>query len=196
MPASTDNSKDRLDRITTGAGDDGYTALVGGQRLPKFHPRLEAIGALDELNAALGVTLAELPVNTAWHLRLVAVQHDLFDLGGELAMPPPTALLSQAHCQRLESWQADWQTELPALRNFLLPGGSRAVALLQWCRTVCRRAERRLVALSADSHSTNPHSLVYLNRLSDLLFVASRALARERGEAEALWQQNIHDRLD
>ncbi|MEM7217656.1 MAG: cob(I)yrinic acid a,c-diamide adenosyltransferase [Pseudomonadota bacterium] len=179
---------DRLTSITTGSGDDGTTRVVGPDKLAKDSPRIEAIGAVDELNASLGVALAELPEDSELRATLARTQHELFDLGGELAMPG-TAIVGPEAIARIEAAQAAWNASLPPLQNFLLPGGSRSVATLQLARTVCRRAERRLVTLGAAADDLNPDARVYLNRLSDLLFVAGRIRARELGEAETLWEQ-------
>lgn len=191
---------DRLTSITTGTGDDGTTGIVGGDRLGKDDPRIEAIGCVDELNCAIGLAVAELDDDSSHAAqlggRLIAIQHDLFDLGGELAMPPE-ALLAASHHQRLSNWQDEMNATLPALANFILPGGSKALATLHIARSSARRAERRLVTLAGASSVTgaaavNAESLVYLNRLSDFLFVAARWLCAQRGDAERLWQQNIH----
>jgi len=162
---------DRLTSITTGTGDDGTTGIVGGERLGKDDPRIEAIGCIDELNTFIGSAHAELmllsaPVGNALAQRLLSIQHDLFDLGGELAMPPE-AILADSHHARLSRWQEEMNATLEPLANFILPGGSRALAAI------------------------NAASLVYLNRLSDLLFVAGRYLAAETGTPEHLWQQNL-----
>ena len=184
---------DRLTSITTGTGDDGTTGIVGGARLGKDAPRIEAIGCVDELNCAVGLAIAELNDGSAPAKllagRLIAIQHDLFDLGGELAMPPEV-LLAASHHERVSTWQEDMNAKLPALANFILPGGSKALATLHLARSSARRTERRLVTL-ASAEKVNPESLVYLNRLSDFLFVAARWLCAERGDAERLWQQNI-----
>ena len=188
----------RLTSITTGTGDDGTTSIVGDNRLGKDDPRIEAIGCVDELNCAVGLAMAELDDNSEvanlLQGRLIAIQHDLFDLGGELAMPPEV-ILADSHHQRLTLWQNDMNEKLPPLANFILPGGSKALAGLHLARSSARRAERRLVALArteADENRVNAASVVYLNRLSDFLFVAARWLCAERGDSELLWQQNIH----
>ena len=188
---------DRLTSITTGTGDDGTTGIVGGDRLGKDDPRIEAIGCIDELNCSIGHALAELDdeahnqSSAVGELasRLLVVQHDLFDLGGELAMPPEQ-LLQNAHHERLTRWQEAMNESLAPLANFILPGGSRSLAALHLARSSARRAERRLVTLGR-TDGVNPQSLIYLNRLSDLLFVAARWLARETETQEQLWQQNI-----
>lgn len=186
---------DRLTSITTGTGDDGTTGIVGGDRLGKDEPRIEAIGCVDELNCAVGAACAEMgelehAAAAELGMRLLAIQHDLFDLGGELAMPPEV-ILGEAHHLRLTRWQETMNAGLAPLANFILPGGNRLLAALHIARSSARRAERRLVAL-ARQDDINPQSLIYLNRLSDLLFVAARWLAAETGAPEQLWQQNIH----
>ncbi len=176
----------RLSRIVTRTGDDGSTGLASGARIAKHHARVAALGDVDELNSALGVLLAEtLPED----LRdpLLGVQHDLFDLGGELSLPGH-ALLAAHHLERLEQLIAKFNADLPPLREFVLPGGSRAAALAHLARTICRRAERTVATLAAQE--TLPAlSLQYLNRLSDLLFVLARTLNRAAGSGDVLWQQ-------
>jgi cob(I)alamin adenosyltransferase len=176
----------RLTRIYTRTGDGGTTGLADRSRLSKDAPRIEAIGAVDELNSTLGVLLAEVlpdPVRTC----MENVQHDLFDLGGELSVPGH-AIMSKAHVERLERELDRLNGALPPLKDFVLPGGSRAAALAHVARTVCRRAERRLVTLSRKQKLSRP-ILAYLNRLSDLLFVLARALNRDAGRPDVLWQQ-------
>lgn len=186
---------DRLTSITTGTGDDGTTSIVGGDRLGKDDPRIDCIGCVDELNCFVGQALAEttlLEHAGASELgnRLLAIQHDLFDLGGELAMPPEQILKSDHH-NRLTRWQEEMNTALEPLANFILPGGNRSLAAIHIARSTARRAERRLVQLSR-GEPINGESLIYLNRLSDFLFVAARWLAKTTSTAEQLWQQNIH----
>jgi len=186
---------DRLTSITTGTGDDGTTGIVGGDRLGKDEPRIECIGCVDELNCFIGQALAEtalLEHAAASELgnRLLAIQHDLFDLGGELAMPPEQILKSDHH-NRLTRWQEEMNATLDPLANFILPGGNRALGAVHVARSSARRAERRLVQLSRVD-AINAESLIYLNRLSDFLFVAARWLAKATGASEQLWQQNIH----
>ncbi|WP_028536346.1 cob(I)yrinic acid a,c-diamide adenosyltransferase [Paludibacterium yongneupense] len=175
----------RLSRIVTRTGDDGSTGLGDGSRVGKESPRIEALGDVDELNSVLGVLLAEsLPSDvTDW---LCAVQHDLFDLGGELAVPG-YAVLTVGHVEALERQLALFNADLPMLKEFILPGGSRASALSQQARAVCRRAERALVALARDEAVSTPARL-YLNRLSDALFILARYLNRAAGVADVLWQ--------
>lgn len=153
--------------------------------MPKDDPRIEAIGAVDELNSVLGALLAEaLPDDV--RACLVRIQHELFDLGGELSLPQHAAM-AEAHVTRLEAELERFNADLPALKDFILPGGSRAAALAHLARTACRRAERRLVALS-HRDALPPVVLPYVNRLSDLLFVVSRVLNRHAGASDVLWQ--------
>lgn len=174
----------RLTRIYTRTGDDGGTHLAEGTRVPKDSARIEAIGALDELNSQLGVVLTH-ALPEAVQQCLAQVQNDLFDLGGELSMPGRVAV--DAHyVARLERQLDAFNAPLPPLREFILPGGSPAAAACHVARSVCRRAERRLVSC-ARSDDINPQVLAYINRLSDLLFVLARTLAREQGQ-EVYWQ--------
>ena len=176
----------RLTKIYTRTGDRGTTGLADGSRVPKDSSVIEAIGAVDELNAALGVLLAEtLPDEI--RSCLTDVQHDLFDLGGELSRPGH-AILADAYVSRLERALDGFNKDLPPLKDFILPGGSRAAVLAHFARTVCRRAERRVVTL-AGKESTPPHAVRYLNRLSDLLFVLARLLNRAAARGDVLWQQ-------
>ena len=176
----------RISRVYTRTGDGGTTGLADGARVPKDSPLIEAIGAVDELNAALGVLLAESPPDEVRSC-LVDVQHDLFDLGGELSRPGHT-ILTDDYVARLERALDGFNRDLPPLKDFILPGGSRAAALAHVARTVCRRAERRLVTLTRKK-SAPPLAVRYLNRLSDLLFVLARVLNRASGRGDALWQQ-------
>lgn len=176
----------RLTRIYTRTGDAGTTGLADGRRTPKDAARVEAMGAVDELNSALGVLLAE-SLPDAVRACLDNVQNDLFDLGGELSVPGHT-IMTKAHVGRLERELDRFNAELSPLKDFILPGGSRAAALAHLARTVCRRAERRLVTLSR-KQKIAPAMLAYLNRLSDLLFVLARALNRGAGRPDVLWQQ-------
>ena len=183
-----------LSRITTKTGDRGTTALGDGRRLRKDHPRIEATGDVDELNAVLGLVIAADP-GSASSAILRAVQNDLFDLGADLTMPQPkasgsrrarTALrLTEAHVTPLERAIEKANAGLTPLKSFVLPGGSPTAAWLHLARTVCRRAERRLVTV-ARRESLNPQAIVYLNRLSDLLFVLARA-ANAGGRDDVLW---------
>lgn len=178
---------DRLTRIYTRSGDRGTTALADGRRVDKYHPRIEALGDLDELNALLGVLIAELAPQDPLLDRLTQLQHDLFDLGGELAMADEQyRVIDAGAVEGLEQWLDSLNGALPPLQEFILPGGNRASALCQQTRAVCRRAERRLVEL-AQLEQVNPDGLKFINRLSDLLFVCARVLARRNGE-EVYWK--------
>jgi cob(I)alamin adenosyltransferase len=178
-------------KIYTRGGDQGETGLVGGQRVSKSSPRVAAYGEVDELNAVLGVAAVEVREEPCAKL-LAEVQRILFDLGAELATPPGsessrgTPALGPEPSAALESAIDVLTAKLPALRHFILPGGSRAGAALHHARTVCRRAERAVVALSA-AEPVNPQSIVYLNRLSDYLFVLARAMNHAAGAHELEW---------
>ena len=178
----------RLSKIYTRTGDKGETGLGDGRRVAKDHPRIEAIGEVDTLNSQLGVLLAGLAEQ---HLDevvevLAPCQHRLFDLGGELAMPSYQAL-NVAEVQRLEAAIDHWNEELGPLENFILPGGSALIAQAHVCRSLARSAERRCQQLNAAEPLAGV-GLAYINRLSDLLFVAARVIARRQGVAEVLWQ--------
>src|SRR5262245_54120999 len=174
----------RLSKIYTRTGDGGSTGLADGSRVAKTAPRIEAIGAVDELNSSVGVLLAErLPRNV--RACLTDVQHDLFDLGGELSIPGHT-ILNAGHIRRLETVLDRFNAKPPPLRDFVLPAGTRAAGCAHVARAVCRRAERRVVALAETAPA---FALSYLNRLSDLLFVLARVLNRRAGHGDVLWQQ-------
>ena len=176
----------RLTKIYTRTGDAGTTGLADGSRVTKDAPRIEAIGAVDELNSVLGTLLSEkLPDGV--RACLDNVQNDLFDLGGELSVPGH-AIMSKAHVDRLERELDRLNAGLPPLKDFILPAGSRPAALAHVARTVCRRAERRMVSLSR-KQKIAPALLAYVNRLSDLLFVLARGLNRVAGRPDVLWQQ-------
>jgi cob(I)alamin adenosyltransferase len=176
---------DRLDRIVTRTGDDGSTGLADGRRVPKHAPRIEALGAVDELNSFVGLLAAE-ALDEATRRLLAAIQNDLFDLGGEIALPDRPQL-GDEHLARLETALAEMNAGLPPLAEFILPGGSRPAALAHVCRSVCRRAERRLTALAeVELLATGPGR--YLNRLSDLFFVLARVLNRSTGNGEPTWR--------
>jgi len=178
-------------KIYTRRGDAGETSLFGGERVRKDTSRVEAYGAVDELNATLGLAVAEIEhPDLVEHLRVI--QASLFDLGGELATPEleqrgkTMPRVSERDVAELESWIDQMEREVEPLRNFVLPGGVRAAALLHLGRTICRRAERRAVSLS-DKEPVPPVVLVYLNRLSDLLFVMARVANRRGGVDEPVW---------
>jgi len=175
----------RLSKITTRTGDAGETGLGDGARVAKDSARIAALGEIDELNSAIGVVLTE---QTPDDVRAVLeqVQHDLFDLGGELSIPGH-ALLAEKQVQDLEQALGRWNAALPALKEFILPGGSRAAAAAHLARTVCRRAERTVVALGR-REPVSDLARRYLNRLSDLLFVAGRSLNRAAGGGDVQWR--------
>jgi cob(I)alamin adenosyltransferase len=175
----------RLSKITTRTGDAGETGLGDGARVAKDNPRIAALGDVDELNSALGMVLAE-DVPESLRLMISEVQHDLFDLGGELSIPGHR-LLKPEQVQRLEKQLEAWNADLPPLKEFILPGGSRAAAAAHLARTVCRRAERSVVALG-HKERVGEHARQYLNRLSDLLFVAGRVLNRAAGSGDVQWR--------
>jgi len=179
----------RLSRIYTRTGDAGTTGLGDGSRVPKDHPRVEAYGCVDELNSALGVLLAVPGLQDEVRGCLTEVQHDLFDLGGELCIPGH-AMVTEEHVTRLEQTLDRYNEELPPLKEFILPGGGQGAAACHLARTICRRAERRVVTLT-DTDAVNGEVPRYLNRLSDLLFVVARVLARAEQGQEVLWR---HDR--
>jgi len=183
----------RLSKIYTRTGDKGETGLADGRRVGKDHPRIDAIGELDTLNSQLGLLLADLDEATTTCPALKEIsevlspcQHRLFDLGGELAMPEYQAL-QQVEVQRLEAAIDNWNEEVGPLENFILPGGSRLVAQAHVCRSLARSAERRCQHLNA-VEPLRGEGLAYVNRLSDLLFVAARLIAKRQGIAEVLWK--------
>jgi cob(I)alamin adenosyltransferase len=176
----------RLSKIYTRTGDDGTTGLGDGQRVRKDHARVEAYGAVDELNSTIGVLLAvrDLPDNVAECL--TEIQHELFDLGGELCIPGSQAI-GAAQVARLEQELDSFNEPLPPLKDFILPGGGPMSAACHVSRTVARRAERRVWTLAA-LETLNPEAARYLNRLSDLLFVIARVLSRHERGSEVLWR--------
>jgi cob(I)alamin adenosyltransferase len=176
----------RLSKIYTRTGDDGTTGLGDGSRTPKDSARVESYGTVDELNSAVGVLLACEGVPDDVREHLVRIQHALFDLGGELCVPG-MELVHDADVTRLEEILDDYNAELPRLKEFILPGGGPAAAQCHVARTVCRRAERRVVTLAREE-SVRPDVVRYLNRRSDLRFVLARVLARASGHGEVLWQ--------
>jgi len=176
----------RLSKIYTRTGDDGSTGLGSGDRVPKDNARVEAYGAVDETNSLIGLVLASDDLPTDVEDCLTRIQHQLFDLGGELSMPD-TTVITAASVGGLEKTLDEFNAELPPLKDFVLPGGTISAATCHAARTVCRRAERRICTL-ARKEDVNEHSVRYLNRLSDLLFVIARVLNRQAGEAEPLWK--------
>ena len=175
----------RLSKIATRTGDGGKTGLGNGARVAKDHRRVVALGEIDELNSAIGVMLAE-EVPPELRQAFGAIQQDLFDLGGEVCIPGHS-LLKEARVAFLDQALAQWNRDLPPLKEFILPGGSRAAAAAHLARTVCRRAERSLVALARKDKVGVP-ARQYLNRLSDLLFVAARLLNRAAGVGDVQWR--------
>jgi cob(I)alamin adenosyltransferase len=207
----------RLSKIVTRTGDAGETGLTGGGRVRKTHPRVQAMGDVDELNSQLGVLLAQGTPGMAKSLRemLTRIQHELFNLGAELSMPVPssarpenpsirpigatrgerariegpagTALVLSSHVARLEADVETLNKKLPPLKEFVLPGGNAAAAAAHLARAICRRAERSVWALH-ELEPVNPDCPRYLNRLSDLLFIVARTLARAKGRKESSWR--------
>jgi len=177
----------RLSKIYTRTGDDGTTGLANGERIDKCDERVEAFGSVDETNSAIGVVLAEPSLPPAVRACLTRVQNELFDVGAELALPG-LARITETHIARLENDLDTLNAALPPLKEFVLPGGNRAAAVCHLARTVCRRAERDAWA-TAKRTPLNAETLRYLNRLSDLLFVVARTLARQDGGQETLWQR-------
>lgn len=176
----------RLSKIYTRTGDAGTTGLGDGSRIDKDAPLVEAYGTVDELNSALGVVLAH-EVPAAVQEALTAIQHELFDLGGELCIPGHK-VIDAAYVERLEQILDAFNAGLPPLKEFILPGGGHAAAACHLARAICRRAERR-VWTAAREQPINPEAPKYLNRLSDLLFVIGRVLARHETGSEVLWQR-------
>jgi len=179
-------------KIYTRTGDAGGTALFGGTRVSKADPRVAAYGDVDELNACLGTVRAHSEISGDIVELIEQLQKDLFAIGARLADPAEKIVervtkvaVGDGDIQRLEDWIDRFETELPPLRRFILPGGSRAGALLHLSRTVCRRAERQIVALGTDQVA--PHVFAYINRLSDLLFVMARVVNHRAGQPEVEW---------
>ena len=177
----------RLSKIVTRTGDQGSTGLGDGSRVAKDAVRVHAMGDVDELNSQLGVLLCE-PLPERLDEELLSIQQDLFDLGGELCIPG-YQLITGAQVVRLDALLEKYNADLPALKEFILPGGSRAAAIAHVCRTVCRRAERTVVSLG-NIEKVNDAPRQYLNRLSDLLFVLARVLNRYAGGSDVLWDKD------
>lgn len=175
----------RLSKIATRTGDDGSTGLGDGSRTGKDSARIHSLGEVDELNSFVGLLLCE-EMPAELREELISIQHDLFDLGGELCIPG-YEMIKDEHVARLDGLLEKYNADLPVLKEFILPAGSRAAALAHVCRTVCRRAERSIVAL-AHAESIRPHPRMYVNRLSDLMFVLARVLNRFAGGSDVLWQ--------
>lgn len=179
----------RLSKIYTRTGDDGTTGLGDGSRIAKDDARVEAYGTVDEANSAIGMVLACKDLPEEIRECLTRVQHHLFDLGGELCLPGYAAM-NDGHVTRLEEQLDAFNADLPPLKDFILPGGGEAAAACHLARTICRRAERRVTSLG-HSEDINGAGLRYLNRLSDLLFVIARVLARHAQGQEVLWQREF-----
>lgn len=179
----------RLSKIYTRTGDDGTTGLGDGSRINKDSLRVEAMGDVDELNSVIGIMLTEALPKTLVPT-LTQVQHDLFNLGGEICIPG-YVILQKERIEELEAKIDKLNSELDPLKEFILPGGTKAAAYCHLARTVCRRAERKLVELHRNENVTDI-SLQYLNRLSDLLFVMCRTINKEAGVSDVLWK-NEHD---
>jgi len=175
----------RLSKIYTRSGDKGTTGLGDGRRVEKDHPRIEAIGTVDELNSCIGL-LRSRAIPAELDELFLRIQHELFDLGGELSVPGRN-VIDKACVERLEQALDHYNSDLPKLKEFILPAGGDATAHCHLARTVCRRAERCAFS-TAKTEEINPEVNAYLNRLSDLLFVIARVLARHENGAEVLWQ--------
>jgi cob(I)alamin adenosyltransferase len=178
----------RLSKIYTRTGDDGTTGLGDGTRVPKTHGRIESYGTVDEANSALGLVLAVPGLPDEVVAALTQIQHELFDLGGELAVPG-YRVMTDAHVARLEEWLDRFNEPLPPLKEFILPGGGPAASACHLARAITRRAERCVWALMQQEQIA-PEVARYLNRLSDLLFVVARVLARHERGAEVLWRRS------
>jgi cob(I)alamin adenosyltransferase len=176
----------RLSKIYTRTGDAGTTGLGDGSRIAKIEPRMHAIGEVDELNCNLGLLLTE-PLRAGLAELFLDIQHDLFDLGGELSIPG-SSFMQEAAVAKLEQAIDLYNEGLPPLKEFVLPGGSRGAAICHMARAVCRRVERAVLELAA-VEPVNPHTSTFLNRLSDLLFVAARVIARDSGAGEVMWSR-------
>ena len=177
----------RLSKIYTRTGDDGTTGLANGERVDKADPRVSAFGDVDETNSILGLLLTERDLPPAIRETLTRIQHELFEIGAELSLPGHLAIMAK-HVAQLERDLDALNDDLPPLKEFVLPGGTRAAALCHLARTVCRRAERAAWSVNKIA-ALNPELLRYLNRLSDFLFVTARHLARMHGGEETLWRR-------
>ena len=175
----------RLSKIATRTGDKGTTGLGDGSRIDKDSARIASLGDVDELNSFVGLLLCE-DMPAELREELISIQHDLFDLGGELCIPG-YQMITEVHVLRLDNLLEKYNADLPVLKEFILPAGSRAASIAHVCRTVCRRAERSIVTLGK-TETINEHPRQYVNRLSDLMFVLSRVLNRYAGGSDVLWQ--------
>jgi cob(I)alamin adenosyltransferase len=176
----------RLSKIATRTGDKGTTGLGDGSRTDKDSLRVHAMGDVDELNSQIGLLLCE-ELPAVLREELISIQHDLFDMGGELCIPGYT-MITDAQVARLDALLEKYNADLPPLKDFILPAGSRAASQSHVCRTICRRAERAIVSLGK-SETINAAPRQYMNRLSDLLFVLSRVLNRFAGGTDVLWEK-------
>lgn len=185
---------DRLNQIYTRSGDKGTTALANGTRVSKTAHRIEVLGTVDELNSCIGVMIASLGRTQELIPIFTTVQHQLFDLGGEIAIADKSyTVIEQSEIEYLEGNIDRLNQQLPPLKEFILPGGPMAACHTHLARSICRRAERHITTLLLDKNEfVNPHSAAYLNRLSDLLFVASRIIVLRQGGKEVLWQPRDH----
>ncbi len=193
----SEQEHNRLSKIYTRTGDKGTTGLGDQRRVSKTHERIEAIGAVDELNTWMGLLISELKEVQLMRHRLQKplenIQHRLFDLGGELAMPG-YQLIQASFVTDLEKTLDEFNDNLPPLKNFILPGGSQLACYCHMVRTISRRAERRVIAAKEAGEAINPPLMQYLNRLSDLMFVLARVVARQSG-GEVLWQQSKKQKI-
>ena len=178
----------RLSKIYTRTGDDGTTGLADGERVPKTSARIEAMGTVDELNSVIGLLISETERESLLSL-LSNIQHSLFDLGAEISLPNQE-LLSDDQIGNIERFLDSMNEKLPPLKDFVLPGGARAAALCHQARSVCRRAERRMLALGMQEEISSV-STKYLNRLSDLLFVMARTFNRQNNQPDVLWKKSF-----
>jgi cob(I)alamin adenosyltransferase len=176
----------RLSKIATRTGDKGTTGLGDGSRIAKDGLRVHAMGDVDELNSHIAVLLCE-DIPAKMKHELISIQHDLFDMGGELCIPGYT-MITEEQVLRLDGLLEHYNADLPPLKDFILPGGSRAAAVANVCRTVCRRAERSIVSVG-NAETINEAPRQYMNRLSDLLFVLGRVLNRYAGGQDVLWEK-------
>jgi cob(I)alamin adenosyltransferase len=190
----------RLSKIYTRTGDSGTTGLGDGSRVAKDDLRITALGDVDELNAVIGILRAQISASniqakTVWDKSLSLIQHWLFDLGGEVCIPG-FHLVQPVSVEFLEKEIDRMNEDLPMLKDFILPAGTLACSFAHQARAVCRRAERSVMSVHQRDQNIQPASLQLLNRLSDWLFVASRALQRAEGGSEVLWQKNINDSIE
>jgi len=184
----------RLSKIYTRTGDKGETGLGDGSRVSKSSLRIQAIGDTDELNSCLGLLASHLDKDDELQPLLSQIQHDLFDIGGEMAMPG-YELLKDNPVEELEAAIDQYNSQLPPLKDFILPGGSQAASFCHLARSVSRRTERTMIALAKEDEVTDKVRQ-YLNRLSDLLFVLARVIARRNGGSEVLWQSRLKDKSE